>query len=235
MTGIGIAGDPPAPPPGTAELFGDRWPQAQRYAELLCREAVTWGLVGPRETPRIWQRHIRNSLAVAAFIPTGSAVIDIGSGAGLPGVPLALARPDLRVTLVESMARRVQFLHLVVEHCNLATVSIEHARAEQATVRADVVVCRAVAPAQRLLPWAHHLTDGNGSLVALKGQSVADEVAEVQAVIRQRPSIRWRPASIEVVQVTEPDAAVALIARWRGPVRQSIRPQRHSGNRAEEA
>jgi 16S rRNA (guanine527-N7)-methyltransferase len=204
---------PPAPA-GTAELFGHRWPAVQAYAELLCTKGVVAGVIGPREVARIWERHIRNSLAVTPFLDRGTSVIDLGSGAGLPGIPVALARPDLRVTLLDSMARRVRFLRLAVETSG-APCSIEHSRAESAVVRGSAVICRAVAPAAQLLPWAHHLCRGAGTLIALKGRNAQDEVADVEAALRTRPVPAWAPRRYELVQVEWPDPAVVFLADWQ--------------------
>ena len=103
----GVVGEVPATPASAAAVFGDRLPDAERFTALLARHGVERGLIGPREVERLWDRHILNSAVVAADIPQGATVVDIGSGAGLPGIPLAVARPDLRITLVEPMARRI--------------------------------------------------------------------------------------------------------------------------------
>ena len=111
--GVAEGAAPPAPPVA-AGVFGDALPAAERYAALLASAGVTRGLIGPRELPRLWERHILNSAAVAEAVPEGARVVDVGSGAGLPGTPLALARPDVVLTLVEPMARRVEFLEEAV-------------------------------------------------------------------------------------------------------------------------
>jgi 16S rRNA (guanine527-N7)-methyltransferase len=182
--------------------------------ELLCTQGVVAGVIGPREIARVWERHVRNSVAVAPFVPPASTVIDLGSGAGLPGIPTALVRPDVHMILLDSMARRVRFLELAADVTGL-TCTIEHARAETARVRAATIICRAVAPASRLLPWGHRLCDGAGTLIALKGRAVADEVAEVDAALRRRPTPAWAPEHYEVKPVTWPDDAVLFVATWR--------------------
>ncbi|WP_423202173.1 16S rRNA (guanine(527)-N(7))-methyltransferase RsmG [Herbihabitans rhizosphaerae] len=162
-------------------VFGTGAPAARAYAELLERHGVERGLIGPREVDRLWERHLLNSAVIGEAIPKDARVVDVGSGAGLPGVPLAIARPDLEVVLLEPMARRVAWLEEVVETLGLA-VSVVRGRAEERSIRAslgtcDVVTARAVAPLARLCGWCLPLVRSGGSLVALKGASAADEVA----------------------------------------------------------
>jgi 16S rRNA (guanine527-N7)-methyltransferase len=169
------------PPPEAACVFGERLPLATRYAAHLAGTGVERGLIGPREAPRIWERHLLNCAVVAELLPDGARVVDLGSGAGLPGIPLALARPDLEVVLVEPLARRVDWLTEVVDDLELP-VRIERGRAEEPGVRrrwegADVVTARAVAPLARLAGWALPLLRPAGVLVALKGASAQAEVA----------------------------------------------------------
>jgi 16S rRNA (guanine527-N7)-methyltransferase len=151
-------------------------------------DGVVRGLIGPREAPRIWDRHLLNCAAVAELVPDGSSVIDVGSGAGLPGVVLAIARPDLSVALVEPLARRTTFLSETVEALGLSGVEVVRARAEEAVGSvepADVVVSRALAPLDRLIRWCLPLTSPGGHVLALKGDSAAEELAtHAQAVGR---------------------------------------------------
>ncbi|KAB1117206.1 16S rRNA (guanine(527)-N(7))-methyltransferase RsmG [Micromonospora aurantiaca] len=185
-------------PPELAEaaraLFGDRLDLAAAYAELLATDGVVRGLIGPRETPRLWERHLLNCAVVAERIPEGASVIDVGSGAGLPGLVLAIARPDLTVTLVEPLARRTAFLIEAVQRLGLTRdVRVFRGRAEEAAagsrdrepLSADIVTARAVAPLDRLASWCLPLVASGGRLVALKGASAADEITEhTEAVIR---------------------------------------------------
>ncbi|MDO3705542.1 16S rRNA (guanine(527)-N(7))-methyltransferase RsmG [Micromonospora sp. C28SCA-DRY-2] len=172
-------------------LFGDRLDLAAAYAELLATDGVLRGLIGPREAPRIWDRHLLNCAAVAERIPEGAAVLDVGSGAGLPGLVLAIARPDLTVTLIEPLARRTSFLVEAVQGLGLAkTVRVFRGRAEEAAagagaepLRGDVVTARAVAPLDRLAAWCLPLAVPGGRLVALKGASAAEEIAEHAAAV----------------------------------------------------
>jgi 16S rRNA (guanine527-N7)-methyltransferase len=147
---------------------------------------VERGLIGPRETDRIWERHIANCAALAELIPPGASVIDIGSGAGLPGLVIALVRPDTSVTLIEPLARRCDFLNEVVADLGLS-VTVIRGRAEQSKVsRADVVTARAVAPLAKLLGWAMPLVAPGGMVLAMKGSSAAEEIAEAASVLKGR-------------------------------------------------
>lgn len=176
-------------PPALAEvLFGAGLPLAVRYAWWLAGAAVERGLIGPREAQRLWPRHLLNCVAVAALIPRGSHVVDVGSGAGLPGVVLAIARPDLRVTLVEPMQRRIAFLDDVRADLSLPGVETLRARADDLTtagLKADVVTARAVAPVDRLAALAAPLLRGGGHLLALKGIGVAAEVSAGWGAVRR--------------------------------------------------
>ncbi|WP_109507052.1 16S rRNA (guanine(527)-N(7))-methyltransferase RsmG [Nocardioides speluncae] len=158
----------------------ERLPLAERYAELLATDGVVRGLIGPREAPRLWDRHLLNCAVLAEPIPEGATVCDIGSGAGLPGVVLAVARDDLAVTLVEPLLRRTTFLEEVVAELGLSNVEVIRGRADalHGSRRFDVVTSRAVAPMGRLLEWSMPLVSKDGALVAMKGSSVADEIAE---------------------------------------------------------
>jgi 16S rRNA (guanine527-N7)-methyltransferase len=168
-------------PPAAADvLFGANLPVAVRYASWLAGAGVERGLIGPRETERLWPRHLLNCVAVAALIPPGSHVVDLGSGAGLPGIVLAIARPDLRITLVEPMERRIAFLDEVRSDLSLAGVETRRARADElakAGLNADIVTARAVAPVDRLAGLAAPLLRAGGQLLAIKGSGVAAEVS----------------------------------------------------------
>ena len=172
----------PDPPPVAVALFGERIALARIYADLLAGPGVERGLLGPREVDRLWDRHILNSAALTELISPAAWVVDIGSGAGLPGLPLAIARPDLRVMLVEPMRRRCDFLTEVVESLGIP-VDVIRGRAEDPEVRsrvvgADAVVSRAVADLGKLTRWSMPLLQMGGRMLALKGERAADEVAE---------------------------------------------------------
>jgi 16S rRNA (guanine527-N7)-methyltransferase len=163
-----------------AQAFGAGSDRATLFAELLTVHGVERGLIGPREVDRLWDRHLLNSVAIAECVPQGASVVDVGSGAGLPGIPLAIARPDLRVVLLEPMARRVAWLEEVVAKLEL-DVTVVRGRAEEKAVRQqladrDVVTARAVAPLGKLAGWCLPLLRVGGHLIALKGSSAAEEI-----------------------------------------------------------
>ena len=159
-----------------SEFFPERKQEIERYAEILGSWGIERGLIGPREGERIWDRHIANSLPVTTLIPNGVRVVDIGSGAGLPGSVIALSRPDLTVTLVEPLERRVAFLTEVVAELQLP-ITIRRGRAETVKGSWEIVTARAVAPLTKLVPWVWHLVAPHGSLLAIKGESAAEELA----------------------------------------------------------
>ena len=210
-------------------FFGDRLSLARRYAEHLATTGVERGLIGPREVPRIWERHVLNCAVVAELVPDGARLVDVGSGAGLPGIPLALARPDARIVLVEPLARRVDWLREVIVDLGVA-VEVQRGRAEDDVVRrrwegADVVTARAVAPLARLVGWCLPLLRPGGQLLAMKGASVVDEVERDAAAVRRLgggvPRIeRCGTGIIEppstVVVVERKAGAPARAARRRG-------------------
>lgn len=178
----------PDPPALARGIFGDRLPLAARYAGWLVGAGVERGLLGPHERERLWDRHLLNCVAAAALIPMGSSVVDLGSGAGLPGIVLAIARPDLTITLVESMLRRTAFLEVVVADLGLTGVQVRRARAEELKkprLQADVVSARAVAPVDRLVALAAPLLRPGGQLLALKGAGVVEELSTGWASVRR--------------------------------------------------
>lgn len=158
-----------------------------RFAELLAREGELRGLIGPRELPRLWSRHIVNSAAVAAFLPRHGLVADVGSGAGLPGVVLASMRPDLEFVLVEPMERRAAWLTEVVGTLSLPNVVVQQAQAQElhGTMEADAVVARAVASLDKLITWTWPLVVRGGRLLAQKGARAQDELAAAERVLRR--------------------------------------------------
>jgi 16S rRNA (guanine527-N7)-methyltransferase len=169
-------------------VFGSgRLSLAERYAVLLATAGVERGLIGPREVPRLWERHLLNCAVLAEAIPPGATVADVGSGAGLPGVVLAIARPDLRVTLVEPLLRRTTFLAEVVSELDLSRCTVVRARAEElhGQTSFDVVTSRAVAPLGKLLGWCLPLTAPAGAVLAMKGSRAPEEITTARSVLRR--------------------------------------------------
>ena len=168
-------------------LYRDNYKTIRRYVDILASRGVEWGLIGPREISRLWERHILNSAALESLIPEGCRVADVGSGAGLPGIPLAILRPDLEMTLIEPMLRRSNFLVEAVDELALGDrVTVVRGRAEDAGLDVDVVVSRAVAKLATLIGWTAGLIVDSGSLLALKGQSAEAEVAKAKKELSTR-------------------------------------------------
>jgi len=159
-----------------SQFFPGREDEILHYAQFLATAGIERGLIGPQEADRIWERHIFNSLPVISLIPPGASLFDIGSGAGLPGIPIALARPDLVVTLIEPLARRVDFLKEAVLGLDIALL---HGRAQDFTMKADFVTARAVAPLEKLKAMSWHLLKVGGSLLAIKGENASQEILGV--------------------------------------------------------
>lgn len=173
-------------PEAAGRVFGERLPLAVDYHDWLADAGVVRGLIGPRESARLWERHILNCAVIAELFAPDERIVDIGSGAGLPGIPLAIARPDLRVVLVEPLLRRTTFLSEVVDALGLENVTVARGRAEEKTViaahgEADAVTSRAVAPLDRLVRWSAPLIRTDGRLVAMKGSSAQDEIGDYGA------------------------------------------------------
>jgi 16S rRNA (guanine527-N7)-methyltransferase len=177
----------PPMPPAARPVFGAAAPKAERYAGLLAGPAVVRGLLGPNEVPRLWERHLLNSAAVAELVPGPCSLVDLGSGAGLPGIVLALLLPETKVTLLEPALRRATFLEECVAALELPNATVLRARAEQAagTLTADVVTARAVASLERLAPLALGLLKPGGTLLAIKGAKAAEEVEAARAALRR--------------------------------------------------
>ena len=168
-------------------LYRDNYKTIRQYVDILASRGVDWGLIGPREIGRLWERHILNSIALESLIPEGCRVADVGSGAGLPGIPLAILRPDLEMILIEPMLRRSNFLTEAIDELGLDDrVTVVRGRAEDADLHVDVVVSRAVAKLATLINWTADLIVDSGSLLALKGQSADDEVVKAKKELSKR-------------------------------------------------
>lgn len=222
------------PAPGAAaEIFGPRLVMAERYAELLAGAAVERGLLGPHEAERVWDRHILNSAAIGELLDAGDRVVDIGSGAGLPGIPLAIARADIEVVLVESMLRRSQFLESVVAELGLP-VEVIRGRVEEQPVldrlagRMDAAVSRAVAALDKLTRWSLPLIRPGGRLLAIKGESAREEVNRHRRVMTSLGASDVRVVTCGVNYLDPP--ATVVVAR-RTAMRR--RPQRTPRRRSE--
>ena len=220
MTAAGPGPDaagPLPPPPVAAQVFGNALPDAERFVARLATDGVTRGLIGPRELARLWERHVLNSAAVAEAVPEGARVVDVGSGAGLPGIPLGLARPDLRLTLVEPMARRVEFLEEAVAELGRPWRVVRGRAEERSVVSAvgpvDVVTARAVAALPRLVGWCRGLLRPGAQLVALVG---ARAVAELPGLLPELEAAGMRDIRPRAVGAALGDAATTVVVMTRG-------------------
>ena len=220
-----------AAPPGAAQaIFGERLAIAERYAELLATAGVEWGLLGPHEVDRIWDRHLLNCAVVAELVEAGERVVDIGSGAGLPGLPMAIAKPGLRVVLVESLFRRTEFLRMVIDELGL-DVDVVRGRAEDPEVRetaggADAVTSRAVASLDKLTRWGGPLLRQGGRLLAIKGERAPEEVDEHRRGMAKLGATDARVVECGGGLVSPPTTVV--VARWEKPERARKSSRRRS-------
>ncbi|GGR44866.1 ribosomal RNA small subunit methyltransferase G [Nocardioides luteus] len=206
--------------PRAAKVFpADRLELAEKYAAWLADAGVVRGLIGPREVPRLWDRHILNCAVLGEVIPHGVTVADIGSGAGLPGIVLAIARPDLQITLIEPLLRRTTFLEEVSEDLGLDNVTVLRGRADafHGELGFDVVTSRAVAGLEKLLDWSLPLVVPTGALVAMKGSSIEREIEEAAPALK-----KWGCApptvselGVDVLETT----TVAVRVVWSDPAR----------------
>lgn len=212
--------------PAASAIFGPRRGLARRYAEALAGPGVERGLVGPREVGRLWDRHLLNCAVIGELLERGDRVVDIGSGAGLPGVPLAIARPDLQVVLLEPLLRRTEFLREMVTDLGVA-VEIVRGRAEESWVQdqlggSDAAVSRAVAALDKLTKWSMPLIRPNGRMLAIKGERAHDEVRE-----HRRVMIASGPVDVRVVtcgaNYLRPPATVVFARRGKQIARGSAR------------
>jgi 16S rRNA (guanine527-N7)-methyltransferase len=203
-------------------VFSRELPRAEQFAELLTHEATLRGLIGPREVPRLWERHLLNCAVISDLMPPESTVCDVGSGAGLPGIVLAIRRPDLQVTLLEPLLRRTTFLDLAVSTMELSNVHVHRGRAEELPGEPgwaggfDVVTSRAVAPMDRLARWSLPLVRSGGLLLAMKGSSAAAELSSASSVIAGLGGVEPR---IETVGSTWLEPPVTVVAMGKRAIR----------------
>lgn len=233
----------PPPPRSAAEVFGERLPLAIRYADLLATTGIEHGLIGPRETPRLWDRHILNCAVMESLLPHRVRLVDIGTGAGLPGIVLAIARPDLQITLVEPLQRRTRWLEKAVSDLELGQVTVLRGRAEDfpGRLQAPVVTARAVARLDQLYHWSWPLLPVGGRLLALKGQSASEELeesrdrlarmgaAQAQVLLAGEGVIDPPARVIEVVRGETVDAEAATVQDRGGSRRAGARASRRTG------
>ncbi|WTJ96663.1 16S rRNA (guanine(527)-N(7))-methyltransferase RsmG [Streptomyces sp. NBC_01537] len=214
MTDEAAAELPPAPEVAR-EVFGERYADAVRYAELLADAGVRRGLIGPREVPRLWERHLLNCAVLSEVIPQGVSVCDVGSGAGLPGIPLALTRPDLSITLLEPLLRRTTFLEEVVRLLGLGNVTVVRGRAEEMVGKlpaVDVVTARAVAPLDRLAGWGLPLLRPHGEMAVLKGDTAEEELKAARAALSRLGAVETSVVQVGEGIVDPPSTVVRVLA-----------------------
>jgi 16S rRNA (guanine527-N7)-methyltransferase len=205
-----LSGDPRLP-----VFFGSAWPTVDTFHALLADQGVLRGLIGPREVPRLWERHLLNSAAVVPYLPERGVIVDLGSGAGLPGVVVAAMLPDADVVLLEPMERRTDWLTEVVERLELAHVTVRRGRAQEVLdLQADAVTTRAVASLDKLYAWSAPLLRPGGRLVALKGGRAEEEIADAR-----RAAQRAKLTSVdlhEVATLDDVESTRVVVAQTRG-------------------
>lgn len=202
-------------PPAAAEIFGDNLEKAIVYHESLATDGSVRGFIGPREVPRLWDRHILNCGVIGEAMDEGISVADIGSGAGLPGIPLAIARPDLNITLIEPLLKRSVYLNEVKEALNLDNVTVIRGRAEEKVVRkqvglVDIVTSRAVAPLGKLATWSLPLVKIGGRMVAMKGSSVEEEIERDAKEIRKAGGTDIKVYTVGEALLSEPTTLISI-------------------------
>jgi 16S rRNA (guanine527-N7)-methyltransferase len=200
--------EPEAEPVQAAAVFGERIDLARGYAAALVRDSDLLGLLGPREMPRLWSRHILNSAVVAELVAPGKTVCDIGSGAGLPGIPMAIVLPDTRFTLIEPMERRSDWLISVVEELGLTNVEVLRARAEEVGEAFDIATARAVSALPKLLRLCVPLVRHGGEILALKGSKAAEEIEDAKRIQKKMGISSFEIVHAGAGLLTEPTLVV---------------------------
>lgn len=203
----------PSTPEVASRVYAEHLlPLAVRYVEHLSTTAIDRGLIGPREVPRLWERHVLNCAVISDLIPQGVHVADIGSGAGLPGLALAIARPDLDVVLVEPLQRRSEWLQAVVSDLDVATVTVVRARAEDlvGSMSVDVVTARAVSALERLAEWTLPLVRPGGELIAIKGRNASTEITAAERTMRRLGAHSWSIVNCGVGRLDPPTTVVRV-------------------------
>lgn len=190
------------------EIFGDRIVLARTYAAALAADSDTLGLLGPRELEILWSRHVLNSAVVAELVPDGAKVADVGSGAGLPGIPMAIAQPNAHFTLIEPMERRSDWLKQQVEELGLTNVEVLRARAEEVGSVYDIVTARAVSNLSKLLRMTVDLIREGGELLALKGSKAGEEITEAQKLSKKLKLASFELLTVGADKLTDPTTVV---------------------------
>lgn len=228
-----VSRETPPAPEAASGVFSGRLHLAESLSELLASDAVVRGLIGPREVPRLWERHLLNCAVLTDVIDERVSVCDVGSGAGLPGLVLAVRRPDLAVSLVEPLLRRTRFLEEVVATLGLENVEVLRARAEElhGVREFDVVTARAVAPLDRLARWTLPLVRQGGEFVAMKGASAGDEVAQAADAVARLGGSDVRVERLGVGLIDPPTTVVRVRATLPSRLRLD---GRKSGGRAKQ-
>ena len=205
-------GEAPVAPPAASHVFGDRLPMAVEYAAILAGAGIERGLIGPGEVGRIWERHILNSAAIVELVADGERVADVGSGAGLPGITLVLARPTVRVTLIEPLLRRADFLSEVTEllGCNAVVIRgrAEESRVQDEAGEIDAVTSRAVASLDKLTRWCFPLLSAGGRMMAMKGERARAEVDEHRRALKSLGAVDVKVMECGVNYLTPPATVV---------------------------
>jgi len=200
---------PESEPPVAQQVFGSRVDLARLYFNALVRDSDELGLLGPREMPRLWTRHILNSAVVSELLVGGEAVADVGSGAGLPGIPLAIVRPDVNFTLIEPMERRAVWLQKIVDDLKLSNVEVIRARAEDVHGRRfDIVTARALSAMPKLLRLTVPLTKSGGKILALKGGKAAEEIQDARPLMKKLGIASFELLTTGVTLLAEPTSVV---------------------------
>jgi 16S rRNA (guanine527-N7)-methyltransferase len=215
-----VSRETPPMPDAAAGVFASALPIAEQFAEFLASAGTERGLIGPREVPRLWERHLLNCAVLTDLVPNGATVCDIGSGAGLPGLVMAIRRPDLQVTLVEPLLRRTTFLEEAVGLLELTNVEVVRARAEalHGSREFDAVTSRAVAPLDKLLGWSLPLVRRGGLLLAMKGSGAAEELAASAAVLTRLGGREPGVVHIGSDQLSVPTTVVRVEAGGEPPL-----------------
>lgn len=204
-------------PKAASQVFGDRLALAEAYHQSLATTAAERGFIGPKEVGRLWERHILNCAVISEAFEENLKVADIGSGAGLPGIPLAIARPDLKITLIEPLLKRSTYLNEIVAELGLDNVTVVRGRAEdQPQASFDAVTSRAVAPLGKLAGWSLPLLQGGGAMIAMKGESVAEELERDAKLIEKAGGANAEIFTVGAATLDRPTTLIRIVRKKKG-------------------